>query len=96
MEADGVATGMLMIKREVFTKLQDFLDDKYYIEKDRKNYHYFETILHDGQHISEDYSFCKRATFAGFKINILTDCDTAHIGRIKYYGNLKTRIDYDR
>ena len=26
MEADGVATGMLMIKREVFTKLQDFLD----------------------------------------------------------------------
>ena len=96
MEADGVATGMLMIKREVFTKLRDFLDDKYYIEKDRKNYHYFETILHDGQHISEDYSFCKRATFAGFKINILTDCDTAHIGRIKYYGNLKTRIDYDR
>tara|TARA_R100001163_G_scaffold33850_2_gene26208 strand:- start:11512 stop:12252 length:741 start_codon:yes stop_codon:yes gene_type:complete len=95
MEADGVATGMLMIKRQVFKKIQEYiLEDEYYIEKDRKNYGYFETILHKGEHISEDYSFCKRATFAGFKINILTNCNTAHIGRIKYYGNLKTRIDY--
>jgi len=94
MEADGAATGMLMIKRKVFTKLQDFMDDEYYTENKRKNWAYFETIVHKGEHISEDYSFCKRAKFAGFKINILTDCNTAHIGRIKYYGNLKTRIDY--
>ena len=94
MQAEGVATGMLMIKRNVFTELQKYMTDEYYLDNGRKNWGYFSTILHKGEHISEDYAFCKRATFAGFDINILLDCDTTHIGRMKYYGNLKTKIDY--
>tara|TARA_R110002020_G_scaffold462643_2_gene682250 strand:+ start:52 stop:795 length:744 start_codon:yes stop_codon:yes gene_type:complete len=94
MQCDGIATGMLMIQRNVFKEMQKYMDDEYYTENNRKNWAYFETIVYKGEHISEDYAFCKRAIFAGFDINVLTDCDTAHIGRIKYYGNLRTKIDY--
>ena len=100
MKAEYVSTGMLMIKRNVFTKLQMFMNEEYYLIDNKKYYTYFETLLYplgDGRnfYFSEDYAFCKRAKFAGFDINILMDCDTTHFGRFAYKGNLKKYIDND-
>lgn len=97
MKAEFVSTGMLMIKRNVFTKLQMYMDKEFYYFGGKKYYTYFETMLHPvGDrlfYLSEDFAFCKRADFAGFDINVLMDCNTTHYGRFAYKGNLKKYID---
>lgn len=97
MKADYAATGMLMIKRNVFTEMQKFMEHEYFINKGKKYYTYFETMLAPIEnkkiYLSEDYAFCKRVKSAGFDIHILMDCNTTHFGRFAYKGNLKKYID---
>lgn len=98
MQADYIPTGMLMVKRNVFTKLQMFMEDEYFMFNGNKYYTYFETMLfplEDGRkiYLSEDYAFCKRVEFAGFDINVMMDGETTHFGRFGYKGNLKKYIE---
>ena len=98
MKADYAATGMLMINRKVFTALQRYMDEEYFMVGKNKYYNYFETMLYPLQvkrnfYLSEDYASCQRARFAGFDINILMDCNTTHYGRFGFKGNLKKYIE---
>ena len=92
-EAQEIGTGIMMIKREVITKmiasyteLYAYSDDmSKYREDDiegRKYYLLFETMLdpENKRYLSEDYAFCKRWRDIGGKIHIYLPVSTTHFG----------------
>ena len=92
-------TGFMMIKREVFEKME-----KHYPELHCKNDHAnkdfdFYPALFDcmicptsKRYLSEDYAFCRRWQQMGGKI--FADCNTTlgHVGNIPFSGSLKHRL----
>lgn len=71
VEAKDIATGFMLIKREVFEKLAGSCDTFQPPDDDpdrtpRKDY--FTAGVHDGWYESEDYSFCRRWQELGGKV----------------------------
>jgi hypothetical protein len=96
-EAGEIGTGLMMIKREVFEKMQLTYSDLYaysddtskYKEEDiegRKYYLFFETMLDptNRRYLSEDYAFCKRWRDIGGKIYVYLPVVTTHYGIYAY------------
>lgn len=85
MKVDSLGTGMMMIKRTVFEKLdveQAFLSE----ERPPIKLYFRHTIDKNGKLKSEDFSFCERARDAGFDVWAWTDEEIAHIGNYAYTG----------
>ncbi len=84
-ECAGVATGFMMIKREVLERLADIAD-----EEGGRSMFRFEERLREGGTMAEDgedYNFCKRVTAAGFKVIADPRFDTVHVkdtGHLNY------------
>jgi hypothetical protein len=88
-----VATGFMLIKREVFTEMVEMLGDKIgYLEDetDRPLWDFFDMPRAGGRKISEDWHFCNTARELGFTVYADTKVLLRHIGTSVY--PLKTQV----
>ena len=94
MRVDSIATGMMMIHRDVFAA--QFSCTRTAIISENKPpipLYFRHTIDADGRLKSEDYSFCERARKAGIDIWAWIDEPIAHIGNYAYTGNYRNVIN---
>jgi hypothetical protein len=77
----GMGTGLMLIKREVFEKMQDTYPELNYTYHDRKKFSYFEmTKAKNGNLLSEDLSFCSRVNEMGMDMWVYPWGETIHNG----------------
>ena len=107
VEVDNLATGFLMIQRNVFTEMvKERPQDKYtndtsgYNTDVTKNHFYlfFDTMVDaQGRYLSEDYAFCTKWRGLGGKIWMDMKSKLTHTGFYKFKGDLlpvlKDRLD---
>lgn len=90
ISVDGLGTGMILIKREVFETLENIVP--LCIDSQMGDYrmffhHTFIPVGDKQSYVSEDYAFCVLAKANGFKIWAYTDEEIAHIGPYAFTGN---------
>lgn len=94
LEVAHVGTGFMMIKREVFAKLEPHMNkaraanfgkfDKWYTE-------YFKTAVGtEGVFLSEDWFFCEEYRKIGGKVHLVPDINLDHIGTHIFTGDIIT------
>jgi len=96
-EVEHIGTGMMLIKREVFVKLESsFLKYKhnsgelYDIKHNDSITEFFTTSIdEEGYLLSEDFHFCKTANENGYKIHAVAYPKVAHAGTYFFKGSLK-------
>ncbi|MEA4857710.1 MAG: hypothetical protein AAGU21_20785 [Solidesulfovibrio sp.] len=88
------ATGFMMIKREVFTRLSEAYpelayDYAYTNDDQTGNFAFFETAIDPANrdYLPEDYAFCKRWTDIGGEIYADVHSVFTHVGNYEYTGN---------
>lgn len=87
-EVQHVATGFMSVTRRVFEALAK--DSGNYGTLDsvtgerRAFHHFYESGVHEGQLESEDWSLCRRAREAGFKVHLDTKMTLTHHGNHSY------------
>jgi len=100
--ADRVATGFMFISRkllmDMIAKADTFpphfnfvkydLENDYRQEKGKIGYTFFDTMHKEGRAIGEDYAFCERLKFLGYKILVEPNIKLNHIGSHTYKGHL--------
>jgi len=98
-EVENVATGMMLIKRNVFEKM--IPNCKTYspaksngiIEHDKKVYEFFKTdIDEEGILLSEDYYFCKKWQELGGKVYAAPWVQITHFGSYEFSGSFAMSI----
>lgn len=92
-------TGFMLIKREVFKKMEEHYKELYCVNdhqnRDFDNY----TALFDcmidpvsKRYLSEDYAFCRRWQQIGGKIHAHINTTLGHVGNLPFWGSLKDRL----
>lgn len=90
-----VATGFMMIKREVFTKMMKsfpstkYVDDINFLRPHENEFAYalFDCGVEDGHYFSEDWLFCHRWTKMGNEIWIDVSINLIHSGNEDFCGS---------
>jgi len=93
VKAKRVATGFMMIQRQVFTKLAKLHPE--WLHKDNADpketlYAFFDFLCTPEGYVGEDFLFCQRATDAGFEVWIDPTIKLGHMGVHEYisdFGN---------
>ena len=91
-------TGMMLIKREVFTRLIGAPYPQrvkpYRDVKDTKNmFGFFDVMtLKSGHRLGEDFAFCERVQAASREIWVLCTANMRHEGAAKFTGNFQEQI----
>jgi len=92
-------TGFMLIKREVFKKLQDAFPDlnckNDHQNRDFDEYHACFDCMIDPvtrRYLSEDYAFCRRWQQIGGKIYADTNTTLGHVGNLPFSGKLSERL----
>jgi hypothetical protein len=99
LKIQDLATGFMMIKREVFLKMMEKWPDRYYKPdystaafKDPKAKHFvfFDTMIHpeSRRYLSEDYYFCYHWKELGGEIWCYPNYDLSHMGMYNFKGAL--------
>jgi len=89
VEAEGVATGFLLIKRHVFETMQP--DMLTYNDRELGKvsaFFHFDIDEKEGKYVGEDIYFCKKAKKAGFKIWLDPSMWLSHVGLKHFSGRL--------
>lgn len=81
-------TGFMMIKREVFDKIEV----PSYNFHGEQNKEYFTTAIFNNDLLSEDYYFCKLARDVGYKIYIAPWVKLSHVGTYTFNGSLFQQV----
>lgn len=96
LEVRHVATGFMMIKREVIEKLIQFYPNKKYVDdigctsNDKEKeylYSFFDCEIVEGHYLSEDWYFCENWNKIGGKVHADLNISLGHIGNEMYTGN---------
>jgi hypothetical protein len=95
-----LATGFMLIKREVIEKMSQtfpstkYTDDVGFLEPSENKYAYalFDCGVEDGHYFSEDWLFCKRWTKMGGNIYIDVSINLTHTGIEDYRGSFMSSI----
>lgn len=97
MECDHIATGFMLIKRNVFDKIivehpeiRYINDIPAYAEHTQNGgvlFDFFQSTVVNGRYMSEDYGFCELWKTCNGKIYTDLTCKLNHIGNFTYYGN---------
>jgi hypothetical protein len=95
-----IATGFMMIKREVFETMFDafpslkYVDDVGFLTKDENKYAYslFDCGVEDGHYLSEDWLFCHRWNKMNGDIFIDVSINLNHIGSEIFKGSYLSSI----
>lgn len=92
VEVSHAGTGLMLIKREVFTKWREFHGDanRVYQFQGREMYDYFQIGVDPvtQNYFSEDVYFCEKFREAGGKIWMLPWINTVHEGTYRFQGNI--------
>lgn len=87
MRVDSLGTGMMMISRRAFEKLEPFTEKAIISEeRDAVPLYFRHTIAPNGKLRSEDFSFCELARSNGIDCWAWVDEEIAHIGNYAYTG----------
>lgn len=92
MAVENIATGMMMIRRDLIEKLAPTTPDYLYNDQGEGGKLFFRHDLVDDEmvggvaYMGEDYFFCKKAREAGFDVWAYVDENVAHIGNYAYDG----------
>lgn len=95
ISVDSIATGMMLIRRNVFEKLENKVPEFLYDDKGEKGRLFFRHQLVDDEmvggvsYMGEDYYFCKLAKDNGFDIWAYVDEQIAHMGVYAFDGNYR-------
>ena len=85
-----VGTGMMLIRKDVFEKLQPhvgvYTNGGQSITPDEEVYDYFQVKNVDGELLSEDYFFCDLYRQHGGKVWIAPWCEVGHFGSYLFTG----------
>lgn len=87
IEATGLPTGFLKIKREVFTYMMEKYPALKYYEDGKEYYDLFGCAVMFGRWYGDDLAFCKRWELLGGTMWLEPDITFFHIGKKKYKGN---------
>ncbi len=93
MEVENVATGMMLIKRNVFEKMIPSSDtyaaagSDGIINRENKVYEFFKTEIHDDILLSEDYYFCKKWNDLGGTVYAAPWVQITHFGSYEFKGS---------
>ena len=90
IEADGLPTGFIKIKRTVFEKLKAaYPEDKYMdVRYGKEAHNYFGPFIKDGRWYGDDYGFSLKCSEVGIRLWIIPDITFSHHGSKNYDGNL--------
>jgi hypothetical protein len=99
-----IATGFMMIKREVFDKMfvafpsTKYTDDVSFLRPEENKYAYalFDCGVEDDHYYSEDWMFCSRWSKMGGEIWVDISINLTHIGIERYHGNYLSQLIADR
>ena len=107
LRADFAATGFMLIRRRVLETMAEAYPALRYggdhamrpqdtkggeNEKPAAKYAFFDTMIADGEHLPEDYSFCKRWRDIGGEIWIDLESRFQHVGSHVFNGDLAVAI----
>ena len=92
-------TGFMMIKREVFEKMQEHYTDLWCVN-DHQNRDFdrycalFDCMIDPTtkRYLSEDYAFCRRWQQMGGKIHAHVHTTLGHVGNLPFSGSLEERL----
>lgn len=99
IEVKHLATGFMMIKREVFDKMMiehpewEYLDDSHVPPLNMKFYSFFDCGIKNKQYLSEDWLFCERWCSMGGKVYADVIIQLTHIGTFFYEGRMLSILD---
>jgi hypothetical protein len=90
IEANGLPTGFMKIRRSAFEKLIAAYPDKWYIDPitNDKTWDFFNLLVKEHKWFGDDYGFCHLWTELGEKLWALPNIDFIHSGGKEYTGNL--------
>lgn len=95
-------TGIMLIKRDVFSKMKAAYPENYYISDHsrdvvsgtKKEMHaYFRTAIVDHRYLSEDYYFCHNWRKMGGEVHLFPFAMTTHFGTYGFQGSVGHIID---
>jgi hypothetical protein len=94
VEAEGLPTGFMKIKRVVFEKIMAAHPELVYedITTGKKTYNFFGMYIDKGKWYGDDYGFCKLWTDLGGQLWILPNITLTHSGSKVYEGNLHNHM----
>ena len=104
IEVKNIATGFMMIKKNVISKLieyygsnKKYVDDIESCTKAEKEflYSFFDCEIVNGHYLSEDYYFCHLWSKIGGKIYANLKIQLTHIGKENYNGNILNTLSID-
>lgn len=81
---DYAGTGFMMIKREVFLKIEQETPHLAHEDHDGPTHAFFDTAIEEGAYLSEDYFFCKRWRESGGEIWMDPSVKLKHHGTCAY------------
>lgn len=88
-------TGMMLIRRSVFTKMKKNFPENYYIsdhtkdlEKKKEMHAFFRTAIVDNRYLSEDYYFCHKWREIGGDVWLFPWAQTTHYGTYGFQGSV--------
>lgn len=87
IEVKHLATGCLMIRRDVFEIL------KARVQSYNEVYNFFHSYVYKEKYLTEDYGFCQYCITNNIKIKAIIDEPLYHVGQFTYYGNYKDFLD---
>lgn len=95
-------TGLMLIHRSVFKKMQEAFPENNYISDnsrdvhsglEKKMYAFFRTEIFNGRYLSEDYYFCRKWREAGGDVWLFPWAQTIHFGTYGFKGSVGHLID---
>jgi hypothetical protein len=92
MRANRVGTGFMLIRRHVIEQLAESAVK--YLGQDGVGEvaNVFEFSMLDGKFVGEDYTFCDKATAAGFKVWVDVEICLPHIGVEEFTNDFKNEV----
>jgi hypothetical protein len=87
IEAIGVPTGFMKIRKSVFTKLAEAYPDDWLEENGKKEFNFFGHLKENNMIFGEDMSFCRRWRSIGGKLWVEPRCNIGHWGVNVWGGN---------
>jgi hypothetical protein len=92
LKATGVATGFLRLRRDCLEAMVKAYPELKITSSGQEQYALFDTMLQNGQMVSEDYTFCRRWTAIGGTIWVDPSIDLGHHGMTGYSGSFLSAL----
>jgi hypothetical protein len=102
IKVSEAGTGMMLIERSVFKKLQEAFPENNYVSDhsrdvysgtEKRMHAFFRTDIVNGRYLSEDYYFCQKWREVGGDVWLFPWAQTTHYGTFGFRGSVGHLID---